>query len=138
MSNINQEKIDIFYFSKRPEVYALYNLENYYFVIFLNGGHGGGDRIVQITKQSFEELKSDSYNFNKIIDKDTRLKDLDQTLKEYLYLSSSEPYILYEIDNRYFIELWKKQRTGISQAVKIDERSFNQLLDETILPSQIL
>lgn len=138
MSNINQEKIDIFYFSKRPEVYALYNLENYYFVIFLNGGHGGGDRIVQITKQSFEELKSDSYNFNQIIDKDTRLKDLDQTLKEYLYLSSSEPYILYEIDNRYFIELWKKQRTGISQAVKIDERSFNQLLDETILPSQIL
>ena len=138
MSDMNQEKIDIFYFSKKPEVYALYNLENYYFVIFLNGGHGGGDRIVQITKQSFEELKSDSYNFNKIIDKDTRLKDLDQTLKEYLYLSSSEPYILYEIDNRYFIELWKKQRTGISQAVKIDERSFNQLLDETILPSQIL
>ncbi|CAM3977978.1 hypothetical protein PSAR109036_02565 [Psychrobacter arenosus] len=138
MSDINQEKIDIFYFSKKPEVYALYNLENYYFVIFLNGGHGGGDRIVQITKQSFEELKSDSYNFNQIIDKDTRLKDLDQTLKKYLYFSSSEPYILYEIDNRCFIELWKKQRTGTSQAVKIDEKSFNQLLDETILPSQIL
>ncbi|MBU5615829.1 hypothetical protein KPY62_01670 [Psychrobacter sp. TAE2020] len=130
--------LNIFYFSKRPEVYALYNLENYYFVIFLNGGYGGRDRIVQITKQSFEELKSDSYNFNQIIDKNTRLKNLDQTLKEYLYFSSSEPYILYEIDNRYFIELWKKQRTGTSQAVKIDEKSFNQLLDETILPSHIL
>lgn len=121
-----------------PEVYALYNLENYYFVIFLNGGHGGGDRIVQITKQSFEELKTDSYNFNQIINRDIRLKNLDQTMKEYLYLSSSEPYILYTIDNRYFIELWKKQRTGQSQAIEIDEKYFNQLLDETILPSQIL
>ena len=121
-----------------PEVYALYNLENYYFVIFLNGGHGGGDRIVQITKQSFEELKTDSYNFNQIINRDIRLKNLDQTMKEYLYLSSSEPYILYTIDNRYFIELWKKQRTGQSQAIEIDEKDFNQLSDETILPSQIL
>lgn len=121
-----------------PEVYALYNLENYYFVIFLNGGHGGGDRIVQITKQSFEELKTDSYNFNQIINRDIRLKNLDQTMKEYLYLSSSEPYILYTIDNRYFIELWKKQRTGQSQAIEIDEKYFNQLLDDTILPSQIL
>lgn len=121
-----------------PEVYALYNLEKYYFVIFLNGGHGGGDRIVQITKQSFEELKTDSYNFNQIINRDIRLKNLDQTMKEYLYLSSSEPYILYTIDNRYFIELWKKQRTGQSQAIEIDEKDFNQLLDETILPSQIL
>lgn len=130
--------LKIFYFSKRPEVYALYNLENYYFVIFLNSGHGGGDRIVQITKQSFEELKTDSYNFNQIINKDIRLKNLDQTMKEYLYLSSSEPYILYTIDNRYFIELWKKQRKGQSQAIEIDEKDFNQLLDETILPSQIL
>lgn len=97
--------LKIFYFYKMPEVYALYNLENYYFVIFLNGGHGGGDRIVQITKQSFEELKTDSYNFNQIINRDIRLKNLDQTMKEYLYLSSSEPYILYIIDNRYFIEL---------------------------------
>ena len=133
--------LKIFYFYKMPEVYALYNLENYYFVIFLNGGHGGhggGDRIVQITKQSFEELKTDSYNFNQIINRDIRLKNLDQTMKEYLYLSSSEPYILYTIDNRYFIELWKKQRTGQSQAIEIDEKDFNQLLDETILPSQIL
>ena len=124
-----------------PEVYALYNLENYYFVIFLNGGHGGhggGDRIVQITKQSFEELKTDSYNFNQIINRDIRLKNLDQTMKEYLYLSSSEPYILYTIDNRYFIELWKKQRTGQSQAIEKKKKDFNQLLDETILPSQIL
>ncbi|KAA0933519.1 hypothetical protein [Psychrobacter sp. ANT_H59] len=130
--------LKIFYFYKMPEVYALYNLENYYFVIFLNGGHGGGDRIVQITKQSFEELKTDSYNFNQIINRDIRLKNLDQTMKEYLYLSSSEPYILYTIDNRYFIELWKKQRTGQSQAIEIDEKDFNQLLDEIILPSQIL
>ena len=59
-------------------------------------------------------------------------------MNEYLFFSSSEPYILYEIDNQYFIELWKKQRTGQSQAVEIDEKDFDQLLDETILPSQIL
>ena len=46
--------------------------------------------------------------------------------------------MLFNLDNNYFIELWKKQRTGQSQAIEIDEKDFNQLSDETILPSQIL
>ncbi|WP_019673739.1 hypothetical protein [Psychrobacter lutiphocae] len=138
MSNVDQKKIDIFYFSKRPEVYALYNFENYYFVIFLNGGHGGGDRVVQITKQSFEELKSDSYNFNKIINKSIGLSCLNKTLKEHLFFSSSEPYILYEVDNRYFIELWREQRTGKSQAVEISKEVFDQLFNKSALPSEVL
>lgn len=138
MSNTEQKRIEIFYFSKRPEVYALYNLENYYFVIFLSGGHGSGDRIVQITQQSFDELKSDSYNFTQIVDRDSKLKELDQTFKQYLYLSSVEPYILYRIDNLYFIELWKEQRTGTSQAIEIKKEVFNQLFNETALPSQVL
>lgn len=138
MIHLNDKKLNIFYFSKRPEVYALYNLNYYYFVIFFNGGHGGGDRTVQITEKSFNKLMSDDYNFFQIIDEDIKLKSLNKTLNEYLFFSSSEPYILYEIDNQYFIELWKKQRTGQSQAVEIDEKDFDQLLDETILPSQIL
>ena len=138
MTNIDQKKIEIFYFSKRPEVYALYNLENYYFVIFLNGGHGGGDRIVQITKQSFDELKSDSYNFTQIINRNIKLKGLNQSFKQYFYFSSFEPYILYRIDNRYFIELWKNQRAGTSQAIEIKKEVFNQLFNEVLLPSEIL
>ena len=138
MSNIDQNKIEIFYFSKRSEVYALYNLEKYYFVIFLNGGHGGGERIVQITKHSFDELMSDSYNFTQIISRDSKLKELDQIFKQYLYLSSFEPYILYRADNRYFIELWKQKRTGTSQAIEIKKQAFEQLFNETALPSQVL
>lgn len=138
MLNLEQKKIDIFYFSRRPEVYALYNFENYYFVIFMDGGHGGSDRVVQITKHSFEELKSDSYNFNKIINKNIRLSSLNKTFKEHLFFSSSEPYILYEVDNRYFIELWKKQRTGKSQAVEISKIVFDQLFNKTALPSEVL
>ena len=41
-------------------------------------------------------------------------------------------------DNQYFIELWAEQSEGQSQAVEIDEKDFDQLLNETILPSQIL
>lgn len=130
--------LKIFYFSIRPEVYALYNLDNYYFVIFLNGGHGGGDRIVQITKNSFDKLMSDDYDFSQIINENIKLESLKNSLKKYSFFSSSEPYKLYKIDDQYFVELWKKQRTGQSQAIEIDEKYFDKLSDETILPSQIL
>lgn len=138
MTYLDGKKLNIFYFSKRPEAYALYNLDHYYFVIFLNGGHGGGDRTVQITEKSFNELMSGDYKFFQIIDENIKLKSLNKTLNEYLFFSSSEPYILYQIENQYFIELWKKQRTGQSQAIEIDEKDLDKLFDEIILPSRIL
>lgn len=127
--------LNIFYFYKRPEVYALYNLDNYYFVIFL---HGGGGRIVQITKNSFDKLMSDDYDFFQIINENIKLESLKNFLKKYSFFSSSEPYKLYKVDDQYFVEPWKKQRTGQSQAIEIDEKYFDKLSDETILPSQIL
>lgn len=132
MPYLNEKSLNIFYFYKRPEVYALYNLEDYYFVIFLNGGHGGGDRIVQITKQSFDELMSDNYSFNQIIDRDIKLESLDKTLKEYSYTLSLKPCILYNLDERYFIELWKEQRTGQSQAKEIKKEEFDQILEKSV------
>ncbi len=138
MSYAHKKILNIFYFYERVDVYSLYNLNNCYFVIFLNGGHGGGDRIVQITKNSFDELMSDDYNFSQIINENIKLESLKNSLKKYSFFLSSEPYKLYKVDDQYFVELWKKQRTGQSQAIEIDEKNFDKLLDETILPSQIL
>ena len=67
-----------------------------------------------------------------------KIDSLNKSLKVDSHTLSSEPYMLFNLDNNYFIELWKKQRTGQSQAIEIDEKDFNQLSDETILPSQIL
>ena len=130
--------LKIFYFYIRPEGYALYRLDNYYFVDFLDGGLAGGTRTVQITEQSFNELMSNDYNFDQIIYKNMKIDSLNKSLKVDSHTLSSEPYMLFNLDNNYFIELWKKQRTGQSQAIEIDEKYFNQLSDETILPSQIL
>ncbi|MGP5297550.1 hypothetical protein ACTXL0_11095 [Psychrobacter faecalis] len=130
--------LKIFYFYIRPEGYALYRLDNYYFVDFLDGGLAGGTRTVQITEQSFNELMSNDYNFDQIIYKNMKIDSLNKSLKVDSHTLSSEPYMLFNLDNNYFIELWKKQRTGQSQAIEIDEKDFNQLSDETILPSQIL
>ena len=130
--------LKIFYFYIRPEGYALYRLDNYYFVDFLDGGLAGGTRTVQITEQSFNELMSNDYNFDQIIYKNMKIDSLNKSLKVDSHTLSSKPYMLFNLDNNYFIELWKKQRTGQSQAIEIDEKDFNQLSDETILPSQIL
>jgi|GEM_PF-6402901 len=130
--------LKIFYFYIRPEGYALYRLDNYYFVDFLDGGLAGGTRTVQITEQSFNELMSNDYNFDQIIYKNMKIDSLNKSLKVDSHTLSSEPYMLFNLDNNYFIELWKKQKTGQSQAIEIDEKDFNQLSDETILPSQIL
>ena len=124
--------LKIFYFYIRPEGYALYRLDNYYFVDFLDGGLAGGTRTVQITEQSFNELMSNDYNFDQIIYKNMKIDSLNKSLKVDSHTLSSEPYMLFNLDNNYFIELWKKQRTGQSQAIEIDEKDFNQLSDETI------
>lgn len=65
--------LKIFYFYIRPEGYALYRLDNYYFVDFLDGGLAGGTRTVQITEQSFNELMSNDYNFDQIIYKNMKI-----------------------------------------------------------------
>ena len=82
----------------------------------------------------------DDHNFSQIIEQNIKLKYFNKTqiLHKYVFLSISEPYKLYKLDNQYFIELWAEQSEGQSQAVEIDEKDFDQLLNETILPSQIL
>ena len=130
--------LEIFYFYKRPEGYALYNLGNYYFVDFLDGGLAGGTRIVQITEQSFNELMSDDYNFDQIIYKNMKIDSLNKSLKIVSHTLFSEPYMLFNLDNNYFIELWKEQRTGQSQCIEIKKEDFARLLNEKVLPSQIL
>ena len=138
MSYAHERVLKIFYFYKRPEGYALYRLDNYYFVDFLDGGLAGGTRTVQITEQSFNELMSNDYNFDEIIDKNIKIDGLNKSLKVDYHTLSSEPYMLFNLDNNYFIELWEKQRTGQSQAIEIDKKDFDKLFDEIILPSQIL
>ena len=138
MSYAHERVLKIFYFYIRPEGYALYSLDNYYFVDFLDGGLAGGTRTVQITEQSFNELMSNDYDFDQIIDKNMRNDSLNKNLNIDSHTLSSEPYMLFNLDNNYFIELWREQRTGQSQAIEIEEKDFDQLLNETILPSQIL
>ncbi|MBU5617473.1 hypothetical protein KPY62_10295 [Psychrobacter sp. TAE2020] len=132
MTDSNNSRLNIFYFYKRPEGYALYNLEDHYFVIFLNGGHGNGVRTVQITQQSFDELMIDDHNFSQIIERDRKLKSLDKIFKEHSYTLAVEPCLLYNLDDRYFVEMWKKQRTGQSQATEISEEEFNYILEKSV------
>lgn len=138
MSHINKRFINIFYYLDRPETYILYYLEGNCFVSFIDGGHGGVERTIQITKDSFNALMSSKYNFNQILNNSIKLKSLDLSLKIYSHTLCIEPYVLYHLVNSYYIELWKNQSIGENIAVEIKKEVFDQLFNETALPSEVL
>lgn len=134
----NKECLKIFYHLDNPAVYILYQVGKRYFISFVYGGHGGGEKVLEISEIIFAGLNDLSISFDEFI-RDHQSASLNKsTLKIYSqYVLEEEPFILYEIDERYFFNLRGERRKGMEIAIEISKDDFDKLFNRKILPSDI-
>ena len=111
------------------EAYFLYVMEDRYFVSFKNGGHGGGERSMEITKETFNELDNRDIELNEAIQRHHNQKLFRSWLNwSSRYSSAVPPDELFKIDNRYFIQLYKKEKLPVDFATEINEEEYEEYL----------
>ncbi len=111
------------------EAYFLYVMEDRYFVSFQNGGHGGGERSIEITKETFNELDNRDIELKEAIQRHHSQKTFRSWLNwSSRYSSAVPPDELFKIDNKYFIRVYKREKLHIDFATEISEEEYEEYL----------
>lgn len=104
-------------------------MEDRYFVSFQNGGHGGGERTMEITKETFNELDDRNLELKEAIQRHHNQKLFRSWLNwSSRYSSAVPPHTLFKIDDRYFIQLYKQEKLPVDFATEINEEKYEEHL----------
>ncbi|AMW79698.1 hypothetical protein AMD27_12890 [Acinetobacter sp. TGL-Y2] len=124
--------------------FYLYKVDTYFYISYqFDSGFMGGERIHGISKEDFRTLLSNPLKFTDVIyykymvGRDKFPVDFPE-LKNYPKLTrETDPFILYQLDNHYFLLMWKGRIEGQQIAKEISQRNFDKLMRNEISPIQI-
>lgn len=137
MSVLLNDDLRIFNHYNALNPFVLYEIEGRFFVSYLcDYGFAGGERVTEISRENFIHLSNSPYDLQKVLRDylNSKIYFIGSVIEKFSYTLEPEPYILYKMDNRYFITLWTGQRTDQQTATEISLEDFKKLQNKLILP----